>query len=437
MAFTIGILVFLVGILVSIGIHELGHMIPAKKFGVRVSQYMIGFGPTLWSREKGETEYGLKAIPLGGYVRLVGMIPPADEVKPVRGTGWAARLIEDTRLNAVEEIREGEEHRAFYRLAWWKRWIVMFSGPFTNLLIAIVLFTGIGTFFGLYTQVPTVAEVVPCTIPATLDRDCAAGDPPSAATAAGLEAGDRIISFDGRDVESWDALTAYVRAHPGETVVLGIERGGETLAINLTPSSAVRPLVDTDGLLVLDEAGEPVYVTVGFMGILPEVERVHQSLTYGITETVKFLGLSAEAVWHLPQSVSNSVQALLGTEERNPNGGASIVGAGRWAGEIATGEAGGATIGDRVSQMLFLLALVNLSLFVFNMLPLLPLDGGHMVGAVWQGIKDAWARLRKIPRAAPVDLARTMPAAYAVFFVLLAVGLILTAADIFVPITAS
>ena len=120
MAEAVGIAVLVVGLLISIALHEVGHMVPAKKFGVRVSQYFVGFGPTLWSRQGKETEYGLKAIPLGGYVRLVGMIPPADQVKPLKSTGKAATLIEDSRAVAVEEMHEGEDHRAFYRLAWWK-----------------------------------------------------------------------------------------------------------------------------------------------------------------------------------------------------------------------------------------------------------------------------------------------------------------------------
>src|SRR6478752_4613321 len=137
----LGIVIFLFGLAVSIGLHELGHMIPAKKFGVRVSQYFVGFGPTLWSRQGKETEYGVKAIPLGGFVRLVGMIPPEQAVKPVKSRGRIGRIIADARSASVDEVLDGEDYRAFYHLTWWRKVIVMFGGPFVNLVIAIVLFT--------------------------------------------------------------------------------------------------------------------------------------------------------------------------------------------------------------------------------------------------------------------------------------------------------
>ncbi|MES1171111.1 MAG: site-2 protease family protein, partial [Actinomycetota bacterium] len=137
----LGIVIFVIGLLVSIGLHELGHMVPAKKFGVRVSEYFVGFGPTLWSRKGKETEYGVKAIPLGGYVRLVGMIPPEEAVKPVKGHGRIANIIADARSASVDEVLDGEDYRAFYHLTWWRKVIVMFGGPFVNLVLAIVLFT--------------------------------------------------------------------------------------------------------------------------------------------------------------------------------------------------------------------------------------------------------------------------------------------------------
>src|SRR5690554_5621779 len=139
MLFAVGIAVFVVGLLVSIALHEVGHMVPAKRFGVRVSQYMVGFGPTLWSRTRGETEYGLKAIPLGGYVRLVGMLPPADVVGARPRAGRVAELVQAAREQSAEEIRPGEEHRAFYRLSAPRKVVVMLGGPVMNLLLAVVL----------------------------------------------------------------------------------------------------------------------------------------------------------------------------------------------------------------------------------------------------------------------------------------------------------
>src|SRR5690554_2922032 len=191
----IGIVVLVVGLLVSIALHEVGHMVPAKRFGVRVSEYFVGFGPTLWSRKRGETEYGIKAIPLGGFVRLVKMVPPAERVKPVRGPRWAVSLIADAREASVEEIEPGEDHRAFYHLSWWRKIIVMFGGPVVNLILAVLLFTVVLSTVGTPTASLTVGAVVPC-VPAAGSAECAPGDPVSPAAAAGMEAGDTITAVN-------------------------------------------------------------------------------------------------------------------------------------------------------------------------------------------------------------------------------------------------
>src|SRR6188768_509199 len=183
----LGIVVLIVGLLASVALHELGHMFPAKRFGVRVSEYFVGFGPTLWSTQRGETEYGFKAIPLGGFVRLVGMIPPVDVVKPVRVRGWAGRVIGDARDASVSEIREGGDGRAFYHLEWWKKVIVMAGGPVVNLVLAAILFSVVLTGFGTPQQTLTVRDIVAC-VPAAGTAECAATDPASPAAAAGLEA---------------------------------------------------------------------------------------------------------------------------------------------------------------------------------------------------------------------------------------------------------
>src|SRR5690554_4104076 len=189
----IGIVVLVVGLLVSIALHEVGHMVPAKRFGVRVSEYFVSFGPTLWSRKGRETEYGVKAIPLGGFVRLVGMVPPAERVKPVRGPRWVARLIADAREASVEEILPGEDHRAFYQLTWWRKVIVMFGGPLVNLVLAVLLFTVVLSTIGVPTASLNVGAIVPC-VPATASAECAPGDPESPAALAGIEAGDTITA---------------------------------------------------------------------------------------------------------------------------------------------------------------------------------------------------------------------------------------------------
>ncbi|HET8779285.1 MAG TPA: site-2 protease family protein, partial [Agromyces sp.] len=141
LAFILGVVIIALGLAVSIGLHEIGHLVPAKLFKVKVTQYMIGFGPTVWSKRKGETEYGVKAIPLGGYISMIGMFPPAKgEQAKADSTGFFRGLVQDARDSSTESITDGDEHRAFYRLPVWKRIVVMLGGPLMNLVLAVVLF---------------------------------------------------------------------------------------------------------------------------------------------------------------------------------------------------------------------------------------------------------------------------------------------------------
>lgn len=218
MSYLVGVLVILAGLLVSIALHEVGHMVPAKRFGVRVSQYMVGFGPTLWSRTRGETEYGLKAIPLGGYVRLVGMYPPGDP-RAERKTGRIAELVQSARDASAEEIVPGEEHRAFYNLSAPKKLVVMLGGPFMNLVIAAVLFTVVVVGFGAFGPTTTLASVSQCVLPvgAPADAECTEGSELAPAAAAGLLPGDTIVEFGGwprPDGTSWPRRSAPRAVRP-------------------------------------------------------------------------------------------------------------------------------------------------------------------------------------------------------------------------------
>ena len=161
----LGIVVFAVGLMISIAWHELGHLSTAKLFGIRVPQYMVGFGPTLWSRHRGETEYGIKAIPLGGYIRMIGMFPPgADGRVTARSTSPWRSMIEDARSAAYEELRPGDETRLFYTRKPWKRVIVMFAGPFMNLILAIALFLSVVMGFGINMSTTVIGQVSDCVI---------------------------------------------------------------------------------------------------------------------------------------------------------------------------------------------------------------------------------------------------------------------------------
>lgn len=430
MADILGFVALVVGLLISIALHEVGHMVPAKIFGVRVSQYFVGFGPTLWSRQGKETEYGIKAIPLGGYVRLVGMVPPEDKVKPLKVRGRIGELIEDARAVSVEEIHEGEDHRAFYHLAWWKKVIVMFGGPFVNVIIAAVLFaivfSGIGTLTAPTLTVDRLGECVP----ATSSTECAPGDPVSPSMAAGLQAGDTFVAVDGRQVDTWEDLTEYVSSRPGQEVMLTVLRDGEERVLPMT-LAAIERAVATDGDEVDDiTAGEPKVETVGFMGIYPQWERERQPLSSAADATVTVTGIVFGIVAQLPVHLYDVALAAMGIQERDAEGVVGLVGVSRIAADAPEGG-----FLEWLAQVLLIQASLNLALFVFNMIPLVPLDGGHIASAFWQAIKNGWARLRGLATPRPVDVARMMPLAYGVFGILILMTVVLVWADIVAPAT--
>ena len=205
MLYLVGVLLMVVGIAASIGLHEIGHMVPAKKFGVKVTQYMVGFGPTLWSRQRGETEYGVKAIPLGGYIRMIGMFPPRAKdhgLLRTSTTGRWGQMTEQVRAESLEEVGPGDENRVFYKLPVWQRVIIMLGGPFMNLVIATVLLTGIMTLYGLPQLTTTVGAVSQCAPENPAVTDCE-GQPPAPSAQAGLEPGDTILAVNGTPVDDW------------------------------------------------------------------------------------------------------------------------------------------------------------------------------------------------------------------------------------------
>jgi len=433
-AYVVGVIVLVIGVLVSIGLHELGHMIPAKKFGVPVTQYFIGFGPTLWSRKRGETEYGLKAIPLGGYVRITGMIPAEDAVKPVRGSGAIARLIADARESSVEDVPEGQEHRAFYHLSWWRKVIVMAGGPLVNLILAVAIFTGVTMVVGVPTPQPTVESLTEC-IGAPGSNECTADDPAAPAVAAGVQPGDTILSVAGVQVETWEDLTGIIDANAGQTVPVVVERDGVEVPLTATIAVAEKAVRGTLGELRYDAEGELLVQQTGFLGIYPQFATVKQGPGYGAQLTGTILRYTGKAIANLPSLVFHAALATFGKEERDPNTVSSIVGVGRIAGEIATADVEGYENSHRVGDMLNLLAGLNLALFAFNMIPLVPLDGGHVASALWQAIKNGIARIRGLAKPLAVDVARLVPLSYAVWVVLLAMGVMLMVADVVAPVS--
>ncbi|MBO3103189.1 M50 family metallopeptidase [Cellulomonas fengjieae] len=429
------VVVVVVVLLLSIGLHEVGHMVPAKRFGVRVSHYMVGFGPTLWSRTKGETEYGLKAIPLGGYVRLVGMYPPDDAVGNPPARTWLGRLARDARQASAEEIRPGEDARAFYRLSTPKKLVVMLGGPVMNLVIAFVLMAIALVGFGLPTDTPRLASVYECVLPAnaTETQECTASDPAAPAAAAGIEPGDVVVSYDGTEVTSWSQLSALIRDTGEEAVPIVVERDGQLVDLTVTPVVSERPVYDEEaGEYVLDADGEPVTEPVGFLGISPTREMERQPLwsVPGVVADTTWQTLKVVAT--LPSRMVDLVETQVNGTERDETSIIGVVGVGRFAGEIASAD--GLDWQIKAVSLLQMLAALNISLFVFNLIPLPPLDGGHVAAALWEGARRQVARLRGLPRPGPFDSAKLVPLAYSVFVVLGALGVLLIYADLVNPV---
>lgn len=425
-----GILFMLIGLGLSIGLHEVGHLVPAKLFGVRVGQYMIGFGPRLWSRRIGETEYGFKLLPLGGFISMSGMYPASKSSGPASGVFRS--LIQDARSANDETIAEGAEDRVFYRLPVWKRVVVMLGGPAMNFVLATVIFTVLLSGIGLEQGTTTIASVTECVVPAgSTATECTPDDPASPAAEAGIKPGDVIVSVDGQPVSTFAEATTIVQAAPGETLDMVVRRDGAEKSLRLTPIAAERTITDASGQPVLDDAGKPVVKEVGYIGMGAQMGYVQQPLTAGPEMAADSTARVASMIVTLPVRLWDVGVSLVTGGERDPNGPLSVVGVGRLAGEVAATDA---PILNRFAFLLGLLGSLNIALFVFNLIPLLPLDGGHIVVALWDGIKRAWAKLFRRPPPAPVDATKLVPLTVVVAVLLIAMGALLLVADLFNPV---
>ena len=445
--YTLGVVLFFGAILASIGLHELGHMIPAKKFGGKVTQYFIGFGPTVWSKQVGETEYGVKAIPLGGYVKIVGMLPPgADElaeevvvdasgqqVTKIRksNTGMFTQLISDARAAEWELVGPEDNDRLFYKMSWWKKVIVMAGGPSVNIAIAFLIFLGVFATYGNRTYevdpgAPVIETVSTCVLPYDPDgeRDCTAADPPSPAFEAGLRPGDRVTSFNGTPVTDWDQLRELIRGNAGGNAEIGYERDGQQRSGTTNTTVEARPTSATDETLR----------EVGFLGVTPTASIV--TTTGGPVYTVQQMGGMAVDTLHalatLPVKVWDVAKAIVGLQERDRDGPVSIVGGGRIAGETVSTDQ--FEVAEKAVFLLMLIAGFNFFIGMFNFVPLLPLDGGHIASALWEAVRRGVARVRGRPDPGYVDAAKLLPIAYVVASALLVMGVVLIVADLVVPV---
>ncbi len=433
--YLLGVILFAVGVAASIGLHELGHLIPGKLFNVKVTQFFVGFGRTIWSRRKGETEYGLKAIPLGGYCKLVGMLPPEPDQDPnkVRDTrtGMFAQLVSDARSAEWELVEEADHDRLFYNKPWWKRVIIMGSGVAINLVLAFLLFGVVFMGYGVNQATTTVDTVSRCVIAVTQanreqsPRECTPADPVAPALAAGFKTGDRVLSFNGTKVSSWAQVQHEIRANGTKTATVVVERDGRE--VTLRPSTVVSPRLDPD---------DPKRITkVGFLGVAPTTQRERQGPGYVVSTMADGTWQTLKAIGSMPVKVYHVARAAVGLEERDPTGPMSVVGAGRVAGEVASQDK--VSVGDKFFSLILLLAGLNLFLGLINLVPLPPFDGGGIAATLYETVRRWVARLLHRPDPGSFDSAKLLPVTYVMAGVILLVSIVLVFADIVAPISIS
>ena len=416
MSFWIGVLIFAVGILVSVCLHEAGHLLTAKRFGMKATQYFAGFGPTVFSFRRGETEYGLKAVPAGGFVKIVGMTP-------------------------LEEVAAEDRDRAFWRFPLWQRTVVLVAGSATHFLLALLIFYAAAITTGLpnpaaqrfdpMTTKPVIGQVSQCVVQAydvTKDgalRPCRASDPVAPAKVAGLRSGDRITAVGAAPVSTYGDLVKVLWSTPPGPVQISYVRDGEarTTTADLVPTR--RPAIS-------DTERKRPLKTVSAIGLSPRQPRLilHYSAAGAVGGAVSFLGTSVEqtfqAVAKFPSKIPKLFDAI-GGEERDAETPISVVGASRIGGEAI--EIG--------APIFFLVLLGGLNVFigVFNLFPLLPLDGGH-VAIAWYERARSWLAARR-GRADPgrVDYNKLLPVTYVVILLFGGLTLLTLAADIVNPLS--
>lgn len=382
----LGVTAFIVALLVSISLHEAGHLVTAKKFGMKASQYFVGFGPTLWSRFRGETEYGIKALPLGGYVKIVGMTP-------------------------LEDVDPADESRAFYRQPGLKRAVVLAAGSVTHFAITFVLLLVVAMGVGIPgPATTTVGNVFEC-IPSGQQTECAASDPASPAVQAGLQPGDEIVAVDGRQVGNWDELDRAIENHPPTQAEITVLRDGERMTLR------------ADLVANPDGPGS----VLGFSPRVTERLGPLDAVVFSGTAMGQMVILVGDVLVELPSTIPN-----LFSEDRGEEGGAaSIVGAAYVSGQAIAADA---PVQQRLLTFLSIIISLNIFIGILNLLPLLPMDGGHLAVLAYERSRAAVARLRGRADPGPVDMKKLLPATYAVVVLLIGFGMLLILADIVNPL---
>ena len=385
----------------------------------------------------GETEYGFKAIPLGGYIRMIGMVPPgADGRQKISTTamgaaGMVRNIVEETREGDRSQVTAADEGRQFYQLHPAKRIVVMVAGPMMNLILAVGIFGILMVGIGVPTPSTTVATVSQCVIPAAAagtaqQTECAPTDPQTPAALAGLLPGDQIVEFDGVAVTSWAQLTALIQSAAGTTVQLSYIRDGQQV------TKAI-PIVENQRA----GAGRPGQPDRGQAGRLPgrlgDLAVCRPVLRRGGDPDRRLHRRCRQGRRRHPGPDPGAVRnAIFNDAPRDLNSPVGIVGAGRIGGEIL--ESDNTSTTDKWVLFLNLVAGFNMSLFLLNMLPLLPLDGGHILGAMIEWVKKGYARFRGKADPGPFDVAKLMPVAYVVALLFLGLTALTFIADIVNPV---
>lgn len=373
----LGILAFAIALLLSVMVHEFGHYITAKRFDMKVTEFFLGFGKRIWSFTRGETEFGIKAIPAGGYCRIEGMTPR-------------------------DEMPTGEESRAFFGATTTRKLIVLGAGSFAHFVIGFLLIFAI--FFGVGVN--------------TLLSDVTKVSPNSAAAAAGFQPGDKIIAIDGREVTNWYQDSRAIAASKGKELAFTVLRDGNEISISASPT-----YIESEKRYVL--------------GVVTKIGTKREGFITSITEsgraTIFLTGESIKSLVALPTKIPQLIRQTFGGEKRDPNGLVGVVGAARVSGDAVSSNKLNNT--ERFGTFLLLIASLNIFVGLFNLLPLLPLDGGHMAVAIADEIRAFFARLRGKPRPAGIDVNVLTPITMTVFAVLAVLTAILLIADIFNPVS--
>ncbi len=383
----LGIIAFVIALLFSVMVHEFGHYLTAKKFHMKVTEFFLGFGKKIWSFQKGETEFGLKAIPAGGYCRIVGM-------------------------SFTEELSDDDKPRAFYRASATKRLIVLGAGSFLHFVLGFLILAILLGGVGVTAVTNKIGDVVA----------------KSPAATAGLLKGDEITSINGNKVTQWSQAVKAIRTSGGKEITLTILRNGNSQDILVTPEVKVAKDSVTNKDIKIGVIG--VMNTLGTKRLGP-IATIKNSGTL----TWSLMKNSVTSLISLPTKIPALVRQTFGKEKRDSTGLVGVVGVARVSAQNASDPH--LKTREKFSTFLIIIASLNIFVGIFNLLPLLPLDGGHMLIAVIDGFRRWKARRKGAAAPAEFDLERLMPLTITVFAILAALSLLLLAADIFHPINLS